>query len=163
MCRRCDDLNRAAEFTGWARRIAGGASDMVYAHDQWSDFVAASATDGVPPFDLEAPRYDQSTYTGRLNHFREMTDIRLVLTSEAELKDAVDKLAKFKTVRITIRIRARRAMHLSSSTTLGAWASVACLVGLVASDSRPHLTIHAAGTHWQPALHTQDASSYASY
>jgi hypothetical protein len=136
---------------------------MVYAHDQWSDFVAASATDGVPPFDLEAPRYDQSTYTGRLNHFREMTDIRLVLTSEAELKDAVDKLAKFKTVRITIRIRARRAMHLSSSTTLGAWASVACLVGLVASDSRPHLTIHAAGTHWQPALHTQDASSYASY
>ena len=51
----------------------------------------------APPFDLEGPRYDQSTYSGRLSHFLEITDIRMVLTSGAQLEEAQMKLSEFKT------------------------------------------------------------------
>ena len=54
-----------------------------------SGVVAASAAeDAAPPFDLEAPRFDQSTYWGRLSHFLQMTDMRLILTTDEQLADA---------------------------------------------------------------------------
>ena len=42
----------------------------------------------APPFDLSAPRYDQGTYGGRLAHFIEMTDMRMLLTTDAQLQQA---------------------------------------------------------------------------
>ena len=42
----------------------------------------------VPPFDAKGCRYDQSTYTGRLRRFREMTDPRMLLIGNEELATA---------------------------------------------------------------------------
>ena len=50
----------------------------------------------MPPFSLTAPRYDQSTYAGRLQHFVEMTDMRSLLTTDAQLQQAVARLNEFK-------------------------------------------------------------------
>ena len=49
----------------------------------------------MPPFSLTAPRYDQSTYAGRLQHFVEMTDMRSLLTTDAQLQQAVARLNEF--------------------------------------------------------------------
>eukprot|EP00962_Isochrysis_galbana_P041043 scaffold14964_cov146-Isochrysis_galbana.AAC.1 len=40
----------------------------------------------VPTFDPRGTRYDQSTFLGRLAHFREMTDPRTLLTTPEELR-----------------------------------------------------------------------------
>jgi hypothetical protein len=58
--------------------------------------AASAAEDAAPPFDLEAPRFDQSTYWGRLSHFLQMTDMRLILTTDEQLADARAKLEAFK-------------------------------------------------------------------
>ncbi|KAL2912473.1 Sideroflexin FSF1 [Polyrhizophydium stewartii] len=42
----------------------------------------------MPVPDLSQPRYDQSTYLGRLRHFSEVTDPRNLLASDAELQAA---------------------------------------------------------------------------
>ena len=49
----------------------------------------------VPPFDPSSCRYDQATYTGRLQHFMEMVDPRSLLTSDAELAAAQALLNQF--------------------------------------------------------------------
>eukprot|EP01045_Picozoa_sp_COSAG04_P002866 COSAG04_NODE_109_length_25931_cov_38.787279_21_plen_201_part_00 len=50
----------------------------------------------VPPFSLDAARYDQSSYEGRLRHFVEMTDMRTLLTTDAQLQQAIERLDHFK-------------------------------------------------------------------
>ena len=50
----------------------------------------------VPTFDPNGSRYAGSTYAGRLQHFREMTDPRSLFTSKAELDGALDLLARHK-------------------------------------------------------------------
>lgn len=39
-------------------------------------------------FDIDAPRWDQSTFVGRLKHFLNITDPRTVLVPEEELDRA---------------------------------------------------------------------------
>ena len=41
-----------------------------------------------PPFDAKGCRYDQTTYSGRLRRFREMTDPRMLLIGDEELANA---------------------------------------------------------------------------
>jgi len=48
----------------------------------------------VPPFSSTGCRYDQSTYAGRLAHFRQMVDPRTLLVSDDELKAKVDLLSR---------------------------------------------------------------------
>ena len=55
------------------------------------------SSNAPPPFSLTAPRFDQSTYLGRIRHFQEITDFRTLLTSDEELQSALDLLDKFKT------------------------------------------------------------------
>ena len=50
----------------------------------------------VPKFDAAGCRYDQSTYGGRLQHFREMTSPATLLVSDDELAKAQDLLARHK-------------------------------------------------------------------
>ena len=49
----------------------------------------------VPKFNPSGLKYDQSTFAGRLSHFREMTDPNTLLTTDAELKAAQDLLAAY--------------------------------------------------------------------
>jgi len=49
----------------------------------------------TPPFNPNSSRYDQSTYTGRLSHFREMTDPMTLLTSDADLESAKKLLSAY--------------------------------------------------------------------
>uniref|UniRef100_A0A667Y846 Sideroflexin 2 n=1 Tax=Myripristis murdjan TaxID=586833 RepID=A0A667Y846_9TELE len=39
-------------------------------------------------FDIDSPRWDQSTFMGRLKHFFNITDCRTVLLSDARLDEA---------------------------------------------------------------------------
>ena len=48
----------------------------------------------MPPFDAKGCRYDQSTYTGRLRRFKEMTDPRMLLVGDEELARAQALLDK---------------------------------------------------------------------
>jgi hypothetical protein len=50
----------------------------------------------VPPFSLDRPRFDQSTWIGRTRHFLATTNPKYLFTSEAELKNSLDKLNRFK-------------------------------------------------------------------
>ena len=49
-----------------------------------------------PPFSLTAPRYDQSTFLGRVRHFQEVTDPRSLLVSDDELANALNLLELYK-------------------------------------------------------------------
>jgi len=49
----------------------------------------------VPPFNPKGARYDQSTFEGRLRHFREMTDPNTLLVGDDELKKAQSLLAAY--------------------------------------------------------------------
>ena len=53
-----------------------------------------SIEEPVPPFDPRGMRFDQSTFMGRLSHFRQMVDPVTLLTSPSELKSAQDLLAR---------------------------------------------------------------------
>lgn len=44
-------------------------------------------------FDIDAPRWDQSTFTGRLRHFLTITDPRTALLPERELDRAREVVA----------------------------------------------------------------------
>ncbi|KAL1511174.1 hypothetical protein AB1Y20_005990 [Prymnesium parvum] len=48
----------------------------------------------VPPFDPKGSRFDQSTFWGRLSHFRQMVDPRTLLTTQEELRAAQELLAR---------------------------------------------------------------------
>ena len=61
-------------------------------------------SNGTPPFSLTAPRFDQSTYLGRIRHFVEVTDCRTLLTTEKELQSALDLLDKYKTGLLWCRV-----------------------------------------------------------
>ena len=50
------------------RAASGGARRAAWAT------MAGSSAETVPKFDLEAPRFDQSTYMGRLSHFLQVSD-----------------------------------------------------------------------------------------
>lgn len=39
-------------------------------------------------FDIDAPRWDQSTFMGRLKHFFNITDFRTVLLTDSRLDEA---------------------------------------------------------------------------
>lgn len=51
---------------------------------------------GQERINLEAPRYNQSEFTGRLRHFLGITDWRLCFKSDAELQQAKDILQKYR-------------------------------------------------------------------
>ena len=56
--------------------------------------TAAMADETIPPFDPRGTRFDQSTFSGRLQHFRQMVDPKTLLTSKDELQAAQDLLAR---------------------------------------------------------------------
>ena len=56
---------------------------------------ADSAPD-VPPFSLDAPRYTQDTFSGRLRHFLDMTDPRTLFVGKDELRRSLSMLEEFK-------------------------------------------------------------------
>ena len=75
----------------------------------------------APPFDLSAPRYDQGTYGGRLAHFIEMTDMRMLLTTDAQLQQACDRLDEFeKTGRLPAGVSDEVGDHGPNPTPLEA-------------------------------------------
>eukprot|EP00128_Syssomonas_multiformis_P010023 Colp12_sorted_trinity150504_noHs@22434 len=49
-----------------------------------------------PNVDLSKPRYDQSTYFGRVRHFMDVTDPRTLFASHDELKAAMALLDDYK-------------------------------------------------------------------
>jgi hypothetical protein len=56
-----------------------------------------STTGGdLESIDLSKPRYDQSTYFGRVRHFFDVIDPRTLLTSDAELKKSVALISAHK-------------------------------------------------------------------
>ena len=46
--------------------------------------------------DLNAPRYNQEEYWGRVRHFIDVTDVRTLLTTDAQLEAARDLVSKYK-------------------------------------------------------------------
>jgi tricarboxylate carrier len=50
----------------------------------------------VPVFSLTRPRYDQSTFIGRTQHFYEVTDARTLLTTDAQLAAAKVLLDRYR-------------------------------------------------------------------
>ena len=50
--------------------------------------------DDVPPFNPKGSRFDQSTFWGRLSHFRQMVDPQTLLTTPQQLKAAQDLLSR---------------------------------------------------------------------
>jgi len=48
-----------------------------------------------PFFDLSAPRYDTSTFAGRLRHFLQITDVRTLFTTDKKLKDALKTIENY--------------------------------------------------------------------
>ena len=57
--------------------------------------TSSAASPAVPEFRLGQPRYDQSTFRGRLQHFFDIVDPRTLLTSEARLRESVELLRAF--------------------------------------------------------------------
>ena len=49
-----------------------------------------------PKINLDAPRYDQSTYWGRAQHFFNTTNPLNLLASPAQLDEAKEKIEKYK-------------------------------------------------------------------
>ncbi|XP_065883360.1 sideroflexin-5-like [Dysidea avara] len=49
-----------------------------------------------PPFKLGEPRYDQSTFQGRLRHFFDIVDPRTLFTTKKQLQEAIELLDKVK-------------------------------------------------------------------
>ncbi|XP_062578380.1 sideroflexin-5-like [Saccostrea cucullata] len=52
-------------------------------------------SDAYPPFKLGKPRYDQSTFDGRLRHFFDVIDPRTLFTSKEELQRSIKLLDDF--------------------------------------------------------------------
>ena len=50
---------------------------------------AFQSNEPVPAFSLTAPRYDDSTFMGRVSHFRELVDWRTLGTSDEELNKVI--------------------------------------------------------------------------
>ncbi|KAK3758994.1 hypothetical protein RRG08_005620 [Elysia crispata] len=49
-----------------------------------------------PPFQLNKPRFDQTSFNGRLRHFLDVIDPRTLLTTSKQLEDAISLLDKYK-------------------------------------------------------------------
>ncbi|XP_041371144.1 sideroflexin-5-like isoform X1 [Gigantopelta aegis] len=49
-----------------------------------------------PPFSLDKPRFDQSTFSGRLKHFLNVIDPRTLLTTQSQLEAAIKLLDDYK-------------------------------------------------------------------
>jgi hypothetical protein len=49
----------------------------------------------VPKFQLDQPRFDQSTFSGRLQHFMQVIDPRTLLVSDDQLQQANNLLQDF--------------------------------------------------------------------
>nr|XP_054292784.1 sideroflexin-2 isoform X1 [Pongo pygmaeus] len=80
----------------WGSRPAGlpasheGRPHPVYSHDypvcSWSTVLYVSKMEADPSgFNIDAPRWDQRTFLGRVKHFLNITDPRTVFVSEREL------------------------------------------------------------------------------
>ena len=54
-----------------------------------------------PKINLDAPRYDQSTYWGRARHFFITTNPLNLLTTTAQLDEAKEKVEKYKRGELT--------------------------------------------------------------
>lgn len=52
----------------------------------------------VKNIDIDKPRYDQSTFMGRLKHFAAITDMRKSLVSSQQLEDAKNIVEKHRFV-----------------------------------------------------------------
>ena len=63
-------------------------------YDATRDATKMSA-DSIPPFDPKGCRYDQTTYTGRLRRFKELTNPLLLLVGDDELNKARSLLAAY--------------------------------------------------------------------
>ncbi|XP_030842117.1 sideroflexin-2 [Strongylocentrotus purpuratus] len=49
-----------------------------------------------PRFDMDSPRWDQTTFMGRLKHFFSITDSRLAISTNKQLDDAKDLVQNYK-------------------------------------------------------------------
>lgn len=59
-------------------------------------FACAESASGVPPFTMDAPKYDQSNFYGRLMGMYEVIDPRTLLLSSDGLKKSQELLEKYK-------------------------------------------------------------------
>lgn len=58
--------------------------------------MGLTASTEIPPFSLTQPKYDQTTFDGRVRHFREITDWRTLFTTSEQLQDSLTLLDQFK-------------------------------------------------------------------
>ena len=83
-------LRRSAPFARRAALASAAATaTAAVAHCE-------SQKSSVPPFVLGGDRYDQTTFSGRLQKVFEVIDMRTVLTTDAELAAAQARLAEYK-------------------------------------------------------------------
>ena len=61
----------------------------------------SSMASPTPPFDPSGTRYDQTTYAGRLAHFREMVSPATLLVSDIELQEKIDLLLCLREIILT--------------------------------------------------------------
>lgn len=59
-----------------------------------------------PPFELGKSRFDQNTFTGRLRHFMDITDPRLLFVSKNRLENAIQLLEDYKKGKLDPRLDA---------------------------------------------------------
>jgi len=85
------------EFAGGAAVVAGAAGVLLSLQvPKGVRAESASSADGVPTFSMDASRYDQSTFYGRLMGMYNYIDPRTLFLSTAALKTSQEMLAKFK-------------------------------------------------------------------
>lgn len=91
---RAEVVLRRAKF-GSKFGLAGAAGLALSTHQ----FVAAdgaSGSSGTPLFTMDKPKFDQSTFYGRLMGMYDYIDPRTLLTSSSELKKSKDAIEQFK-------------------------------------------------------------------
>lgn len=100
--RRCFSAARtdAGALDGMRWKLAGGAivagsAGVVLCSPQQARTESASAG-GVPPFTMDKPKFDQSTFYGRLMGMYDYIDPRTLLLTSDELKKSQDALKVYK-------------------------------------------------------------------
>eukprot|EP00928_Gymnodinium_smaydae_P048289 TRINITY_DN32278_c0_g1_i1.p1 TRINITY_DN32278_c0_g1~~TRINITY_DN32278_c0_g1_i1.p1 ORF type:complete len:394 (-),score=74.78 TRINITY_DN32278_c0_g1_i1:262-1443(-) len=75
---------------------AAGTTVALLWKPQYAQAESAAGAVSVPPFTMDAPKYDQSTFYGRLMGMYEYIDPRTLFISSAELKKSQNLLETFK-------------------------------------------------------------------
>jgi len=75
---------------------AAGAAGVLLWKPQHARAESPASAGGVPPFTMDKPKYDQSTFYGRLMGMYEYIDPRTLFLSSADLKKAQELLEKYK-------------------------------------------------------------------